>query len=826
MHAPFQKNIWFIPVLYILFGFLWIFISDNLVFALITDSSQLLQWQLYKGWVFVFASTLVISLLVFFADRQQKKSRSALASSEDLYRLLFENNPLPMWVYDLETYAFLAVNEAAVEKYGYSRTEFLEMTLVDICPADDASRLLTDMEETTQQLNFAGEWRHLCQDGRLILVEIISHTLTYNGRAARLVVSHDITERKQAQQQIAFQAYLLNHVSDAIIAADLNSVITSWNIAAETIYGWSSDVALGKDIEELLDTRYTDGVRPEAARQVLAQTGSWQGFLNQKGKDGRRRHIFSNVTLLHDKEGNPTGSVAVNRDMTEQQQAKKLLHLRSAALEATANGVVITDVDGIIQWVNPAFETLTGFSRNEAVGRNPGDLLKSGQHDHTFYRQMWQTILAGEVWRGDIINRRKNGSLYIEEQMITPVRDEKDQITHFVGIKRDVTEDRQQARYQAAQARLATVGQLAAGIAHDFNNVLGVIMLYSQMVSHGPNLSPKQKKQLSVIMERTDHAAKLIEQILDFGRRSLMSRAPLNLLPLVKEMIKLLKNTLPENIHLALDYDQNAYTVNADPTRLQQVLMNLVLNARDAMPQGGKLHLSLTSLQFDDQQQLPLPDMDSGDWVTLRVADTGKGVDAEHIDHLFEPFFTTKVPGEGTGLGLAQVYGIVKQHDGFIEVHSEPERGATFTIYLPLVAEAEGQTNYVPETTTSPVGNETILVVEDSPILRQAIVDTLSALGYRLLVAADGQAALTVFAQDDVKINLLLTDLVMPQMGGLELYEAVKQYSPETKVLIMTGYAPMKTHKLYEQIGEEYWIDKPFDQKGLAKRIRVILDRA
>lgn len=374
--------------------------------------------------------------------------------------------------------------------------------------------------------------------------------------------------------------------------------------------------------------------------------------------------------------------------------------------------------------------------------------------------------------------------------------------------------------------RLATVGQLAAGIAHDFNNIMAVISLYSETLVKKPD-HPKREVHLTTINEQAQHAAKLIAQILDFSRASVMERTSLDLLPFVREVIELLRRTVPENIAIDLVAEEIAYPVEVDPTRLQQALMNLAVNARDAMVNGGELKLTLSRLTLKLNERPPLPGMEAGEWICLAVRDTGKGIPPDTLPHIFEPFFTTKQPGQGTGLGLAQAYGIVKQHGGEIDVESRLGQGTTFTIFLPALDElgSDSSDGRGAEHTTSPTatGQETILLVEDDEATRQAIQDTLELLGYQILTAGTGRDAFTLFEERREDIDLVLTDMVMPEMGGIDLYQALQTQEPGVKVAVMTGY-PLddKGKRLLEQ-GAVTTIQKPFSGDDLAHKVRQVL---
>jgi two-component system, cell cycle sensor histidine kinase and response regulator CckA len=393
----------------------------------------------------------------------------------------------------------------------------------------------------------------------------------------------------------------------------------------------------------------------------------------------------------------------------------------------------------------------------------------------------------------------------------------------WVLVLRDVTEERQMQAQNRQQEQLAAVGQLAAGIAHDFNNVMSVIILYAQMLQNATGLSAKEKERLDVIYNQAVHATNLIQQILDFSRRSIMERQPVDLLPFVKELVKLWERTFPEHIVISLAYDENKYVVDADPTRLQQAIMNLAVNARDAMPDGGRLRLALSRLTLAPGQNGPAAEMAAGDWVQVTVSDTGAGIPPEVVPRLFEPFFTTKAPGRGTGLGLSQVYGIVAQHDGYLTVDSQVGQGTTFSIYLPLLAITEVVAHARQTTTAVTMTEKTILVVEDNRATRTGIQDTLEMMGHRALVAGNGRSALDLLREHDGAIDLVLSDMVMPGMGGMALYQTLRQEWPDLKMIVMTGYPLADKDKTLLADGVVPWLRKPFTIEEITEKIRMVL---
>ena len=394
---------------------------------------------------------------------------------------------------------------------------------------------------------------------------------------------------------------------------------------------------------------------------------------------------------------------------------------------------------------------------------------------------------------------------------------------HWVLTLNEITKERENMVRIQIQERLATVGQLAAGIAHDFNNIMAAILVYTDLLHYDPSIPPASQEKLAIIQKQVERASSLIRQILDFSRKSVLAQSAIDLLPFVKEMDKMLARILPETIKLELVYQPDAYWVNGDPTRLQQIFMNLALNARDAMPEGGKIQFSLKKIVLQPDVTPPILDMHPGQWVQITVTDTGCGIPDQIKDHIFEPFFTTKPVGQGTGLGLAQVYGIVKQHDGFIDLQSHLDEGTSFTIYLPALAANE---EFV-DRSSSPLkmdGNgKTVIVVEDDITTCQALQSLLEAHNYRVLTAPNGVQALQILEKMHNIVNLVVSDIVMPEMGGFTLYRLLRDQYPETKVLLITGHPLEEENQTLLEKGQADWIQKPFSVSQFTQIVKKLL---
>ncbi|MBI1882080.1 MAG: PAS domain S-box protein, partial [Chloroflexi bacterium] len=497
----------------------------------------------------------------------------------------------------------------------------------------------------------------------------------------------------------------------------------------------------------------------------------------------------------------------------------------TTVVEQSAESVLITDTEGTILYVNPAFEHTSGYSRAEVVGQNSG-ILRSEKQDAAFYKEMWATISAGQVWRRRFISQRKDGTLYTEDASISPIRDESRAIVNYVEVRRDVTRELQlEAQYHQSQ-KMEAIGQLAGGIAHDFNNLVTVINGYSELVLHRYlGQSDPSRKFLEEIKKAGERAASLTGQLLAFSRKQVLQPKILDLNRVVVEVNKMLQRLIGENIEVTTLLVPGLAPIKADPNQLEQVLINLAVNARDAMPSGGKLTIETANVTLDLAYARQHAEVTPGEYVMLTVSDTGVGMTEAIKARIFEPFFTTKEQGKGTGLGLATCFGIVKQSGGSIEVYSELGRGTTFKVYLPCIEEAISCSTKPVEADKLPYGTETILLVEDGVSVRTLAANVLREQGYTVLEAANGEEALYLIqGQPETELHLVLTDVVMPQMGGRELADQLKTVRPDIKVLFTSGYPDdaIVHHGVLEP-GIAF-LEKPFTLAALARKVREVLD--
>lgn len=491
--------------------------------------------------------------------------------------------------------------------------------------------------------------------------------------------------------------------------------------------------------------------------------------------------------------GRQVGSAAerLNLLTKTQEQASQMQRI----MDTVPEGVLLLGAGGEILTANPAaLALLPALTRRGGAHLLPEKVLLEALDD--LNQKDWTELRLAEP-------------ALVFELAARPLEAEAG-AARWVLVIRDVTEERNNLARIQMQERLATVGQLAAGIAHDFNNIMAAVVVYADLLAMQPALTPAGRDQVGIIQQQVQRATSLIRQILDFSRQSIIEPHPLDLLPFIKEFDKLLTRVLPENIRLHLSYQSGAYLVKADPLRLQQVFMNLALNARDAMPEGGALLLQLGRFQLAEDTAPPLPEMTAGRWITLTLSDTGSGIEPENLPHIFDPFFTTKPVGQGTGLGLSQVYGIIQQHGGSIDVQSQVGQGASFIIYLPELSMPNPSQASQPEARSLPRMKETVLLVEDDQAARGALQSLMESQGLRVIVAEDGAGALEIYTQMGDQIDLVISDVVMPKMGGAALYQALQARRPDVKFLFITGHPfDGENHTLLEE-GRVHRLLKPF----------------
>jgi PAS domain S-box-containing protein len=644
-------------------------------------------------------------------------------------------------------------------------------------------------------------------------------------------LQRDVAEHKQMQKRLMEserKAHAIFDLSFGFIGLlTPDGVLVEANRSALDFAGVQRSDVVGKPIWE---TPWWAG-STEAQEQIRAavQTAAAGELVRYEttflATDGTSHIIDFSLKPMMDEAGRVVMLIPEGRDITDRKRAEDAHARLATAVEQAAEAIVITDTRGQILYVNPAFEKTTGYQREEAIGKNPR-ILKSGKHDSAFYQQMWESLARGKVWSGRVINKKKNGALYEEEITISPIRDSAGRIINYVAVKRDVTQEVALEEQLRQVQKMESIGQLAGGVAHDFNNLLVVIQGNASLLLDAKNLSEADTDLAKQISNAAERAAGLTRQLLVFSRKQVMQPDHLNLNQVVGDMTRMLQRILGEDIALRSDYSPNLPLVFADAGMIEQVFLNLAVNARDAMPRGGRLMITTASKTVDQEYPRQNPAADPGDFVCLSVTDTGCGIAPNNLSRIFEPFFTTKEAGKGTGLGLATVYAIVKQHCGWIEVDSRVNEGTTFRIYLPAAKDTNAKQRATAVIPALPQGNEVILVVEDEQAVRLLVGNLLQRCGYTALLAVSGVEALNHWEQHKDKIQLLLTDMVLPDgMMGRELAEKLKGEKPRLKVVYTSGYSANVVGKGPALVEGVNFLQKPYHPQKLAQTVRDCLDQ-
>lgn len=741
-----------------------------------------------------------------------RQTEEALIESEKNLSAVLEESPDGTVIVDADG-TVLYVNPAAERLFGRVKEDFVGFPF--------GFPVSTDKSEDDLLIR-AGD--RLCE-AELRVVQV-----NWHNRTAFQLSVRDITERKRGAAALADaleRHQLANRATfDVIWDWNIKTNALVWNPNYHLVFGYpAAEITPG--IESRYNLIHPDD-RERVQTGVLAGIASgavfWSDTYRYLRQDGQYADVEDRAHISRDSNGGPVRMVGAMLDITERNRADERLRTLSAAMEQSSALVMITSSQGNIEYVNPQFTRVTGFTLEEVRGRNPR-FLKSGDKTPADYRGLWETIMSGRDWHGEFQNKKKDGTLYCEQASISPMRNAAGEITHFISVREDVTAHKALEAQLFQAQKMETIGRLAGGVAHDFNNMLQVIGSYAEIAMMNIDSTHALYNYLLQIREATRRSADLTRQLLAFARKQAISPVVLDLNDTVSGMLKIIRRLIGEDIELAWMPGGGGWLVKIDPSQIDQVLVNLTVNSRDAMQGTGKITIETTSAVFDDAYCGLHTGFLSGEYVMLAVSDNGSGMTRETVAHLFEPFFTTKGLGKGTGLGTATVYGIVKQNKGFINVYSEPGVGTTFKIYLPRFV-AEGAAAHAPRVEVLPPhGTETVLIVEDEAAILELARLMLEGLGYTVLTAGNPREAIRVAGDVKGEIHLVVTDVVMPEMNGRELVQSISVLRPGLKYLFMSGYmANVIAHHGVLDEGVRF-IQKPFSLLDLARKVRETLEQ-
>ena len=720
--------------------------------------------------------------------------------AEQRYRFLADNISDVLWVVEADTGRYTYVSPSIVRLRGCPAEELVGQNIeYGLSPA--AVALIRERMPTLLQAFLAGDPAAVTQtneieqirvDGSTVWTEVVTTFIRNDRGGVEIVgVTRDISKRHAAEQAQRTIAARLAHAEEVAgfghWTLDIRTSAFEGSANAARLCGLPTDRQWPlAQIRDLILPEY----RPQIAvafRALLEHGKPYDVVYKIRRADtGAIATIHARAEL----DAKTSTVFGTSQDITERRRAEEQLRLQSAALAASALAITITDTCGTIEWLNPAFTALSGYAAEEALGRELAQLIRSDRQSDDFYRQIQSTIAAGDTWHGERVDRRKNGVLVPIEQTITPVRDTEGRIAHFIVVSQDITERRRLQEQALRSQRLDSVGRLAGGIAHDLNNILAPILMAPSILRETVT-DPAAREVLDTVETSANRGAAIIRQLLVFSRGDTPGKhTPVQLLHVVRDMVAMIRETFPKNILTRTELQPAAWPVEGDATQLHQVLMNLCVNARDAMPDGGILTLSLENVELDAAAVAGHTEAAPGPHIVLGVFDTGCGIAPEHLDKVFDPFFTTKEIGKGTGLGLPTVLGLVRAHRGFVQIRSLPGSGTQARVYLPASPSAKA-VQPPPDLELPPRGQgELILVVDDEDSVRRVTSRILERHGYRVVTASDGAEAFSRFQEQRTTIRLVITDLIMPIMDGATLARAIRKLDPSVRIVAVSGHTP------------------------------------
>ena len=765
--------------------------------------------------------------------KERLRAEEELQQGEERYRSILENIEEGYFEVDLAG-NFTYFNESLCKIAGYEPNEMMSMNNREYTTTETAKEMYQVFNEIyrTGKPATIVDYEIFRKDGTPRILEM-SASLMRDSAGQPIGfrgVSRDVTNRKKAEEALReseerYRSLFKNSLSVMLLIDQETADIVDANPAACSFYGWSHEELTGKKITDI-NTLTKDQVFQEM-EQARSEQRSHFFFRHRLANDEVLDvEVYSGPIKLHGKQL----LYSIVYDITERKLAEEALRQSEeryrTVLEANPDPVVVYDMEGRVIYLNPAFTQVLGWPLEECIGKKMDVFVPEESWPET--QMMIDRVLTDASSSGIETHR------YTKEGSIIPVsvsgaiyRDRDGSPAGIVINLRDVSQQKKlEAQLQQAQ-KMEAVGTLAGGIAHDFNNLLQAVQGYSELLLMRRGEKEPGRRELQEIVRASKRGGELTQQLLTFSRRVESKRRPLDLNLEVEGLIQLLKRTLPKMIEVELGVSGDLHLINADSVQVGQILMNLAVNAMDAMPEGGKLLFNTANVTLDQEFCRRYVEICPGDYVLLSISDTGHGMDKETLSHIFDPFYTTKEVGKGSGLGLAMVYGIVKNHEGYIMCYSQPGEGTAFKIYLPVIeTRAEAFDNIEEPDLFEHPSSENVLVVDDEEFIRDLGVELLSEAGYTVLAAADGESALELYLQEKERIDLIILDLIMPGMGGRRCLEELLKINPEAKVLIASGHSPDGPTKEILEGGAKGFVSKPYDMTQILKAVREILDRS
>ncbi len=763
---------------------------------------------------------------------ERKHVDDELKSSREMLNTTFNSIPDAIVVADAK-YTIISCNNASEKILGFTREELLgKPYTIFIAPEMFTDVRQEEHQKTLYERGYLEQEEFLFKrkNGEVFHASYsVALVKDKNGTVNFLVGSiRDMTERKRIE--LALQESkerlkdIIEYSTNLFYSHTPEHVLTYVSPQSQHFFDCEPEEALVRWTEFATDNPINEEGFLSTVRAIKTGERQHPYQLEIVGKKGRVLWVEVNEAPVV-REGKTVAIVGSLTDITEQKAAEGSVKKLFAAIEETTDTVIITDRNGTIEYINPAFIKCTGYAKEEIIGQNPR-MFKSGEQDVKFYQHCWETITSGKVFHSVFLNKRKNGEKFYIEQSIIPVTNAVGSVTHFVSTGRDITERLKLEEQVRQTQKMESIGTLAGGIAHDFNNILGIILGHATILEKNRDNEQKYTASTEAIHNAVKRGAGVVKQLLTFARKTDILFEDVNVNDTVREFIAMMKETFPKTINLVLELDPTLAQITADRNQLYQALLNLSVNSLDAMTsKHGTLTIS-TKTVAGAYLHNRYHGASNENYICISVCDTGIGMDAHTKSRLFEPFFTTKELGKGTGLGLAVVYGVVKSHHGYIDVESETGKGTTFSIYLPIPAqkfavELISTEEEIKETTG---GNETVLIVEDEEDLLEMLQALLEECGYKVLIASDGEEAIEMFQMHNSAIDVVVSDVGLPQMSGWEAFQKMQSINPSLRVVFASGFFDPKLKSAMIKAGAQKFIQKPYIPSEIFTAIRETLD--
>jgi two-component system cell cycle sensor histidine kinase/response regulator CckA len=781
------------------------------------------------------------SIAILTDISRETTALKAVSNAEALLAAVFNVASVGLCITDSEG-KVIAANPAHSKIDGYTQEELVGELFTKVLPPElreDALKLHHEYMAGEWD-NISGEWQVLHKNGtRRDVAVSVARLILDDGRKFRVSALTDLTEQKLIERQLRYQAQLLENVSDAVMAVDNDYIITSWNTAAEKLYGWTAAEVLGKHLFNVTQYKHLNGESGKTVLDALSKTGKWVGEVAEKRKDGTEVIVEACISQLYNEKGEIIGAVGIKRDVTEQKQIERQLRYQAQLLENVSDAVMAVDNDYIITSWNTAAEKLYGWTAAEVLGKNIYRVLPTTYLNGASEQDAIKAMQSAGKWVGEVVQKRKDGTEVIVEACVSYLRNEKGNIIGMVSINRDITEQKRYAEerqrlYEQLQhlQKMESIGRLAGGIAHDFNNILAAILGNVKMATE-KTTDEKVTKYLSRIKAASERASALTQQLLGFARQGKYEVTAVDLRDCVRNVVEMLEHTIDKRIEVVVEPAHMSTKVMGDRTQLEQVILNLAVNAIDAMmptleaKQSGILRFSWGSGVREEIKEVNQHLLPNQPYLCLAVSDSGIGIPKEIQKKIFEPFFTTKEIGKGTGLGLAMVYGIMQNHHGAVHVESEVGKGTTFELYFPELLESQTE-NGVTGTYINQklMNNKRVLIVDDEDMLRELLTEQLTEAGYAVCEACNGAEAIEVLKRlqaEQVRVDAVVLDMNMPKMDGARAFAEIRALFPRMPILIATGYAEDEMVQKVVESGANGVLVKPYDAEALFEKLSEIL---